>query len=198
MPSSTRPAAGSRCGGPRAITLWALADAARVSILNGNVHRSRQSDDRDLLGRHTRKSRTQATPMENKAVYRYLTVRSDPRHSAYSPTSVLVDCLESLPGLRRADMAHDESEPGLPGFYVVIASCSEGGNYATHKGRVPQQVNMAELIYSWGNAPAHQAALALAIRLADELDWEVVDTDTEQVLHTGSAPGGTVHRSVRL
>ncbi|MER6129606.1 hypothetical protein ABT173_45045 [Streptomyces sp. NPDC001795] len=68
---------------------------------------------------------------------------------------------------------------------MTIAACDDAGNYAAYKGKVPQRVNMVELICSSADGPqAYEAVLALAIGIADELGWEVADAETDEVLHS--------------
>ncbi|MEV7783295.1 hypothetical protein [Kitasatospora sp. NPDC088351] len=119
-------------------------------------------------------------------MYRYLTVRSDCRYSESTPASVLVECLDSVPGLRRTDLAFYEAEGGPDWLHVTLAACDSTGSYAVHEGTVPQRVNVVELICSSGGGPpAYEAAQALAARMAALLGWEVADPESDEVLHTG-------------
>lgn len=117
-------------------------------------------------------------------MYRYLTVRSDCRYSESVPTCALVEYLDSVPGLRRTDLAFYRAEDGLDWLHVTIAACDGAGNYAAHEGRVPQRLNMVELICSSaGGYPAYEAARVLAVGIADLLGWEVTDSESNEVLH---------------
>ncbi|GAA2740342.1 hypothetical protein [Kitasatospora cinereorecta] len=116
-------------------------------------------------------------------MYWYLTVRSDSHYGESVPTSVLVEYLDSVPGLRRADLACYRAEDGLEWLDVTIAACDSAGNYAAHAGRVPPQVNMVELICSSaGGRPAYEAARVVAAGIADLLGWEVADSESGEVL----------------
>ncbi|MET8630506.1 hypothetical protein ABZW30_43555 [Kitasatospora sp. NPDC004669] len=96
---------------------------------------------------------------------------------------MLVELLDSVPGLRRSDLGCYEAEDGLDRLDLSLIACNEAGNYAVHKGKVPERINMVELICSSGSPQAYESALALAVRIADTLGWEVADPDTDEVLH---------------
>ncbi|MEZ0110503.1 hypothetical protein ABH920_004518 [Catenulispora sp. EB89] len=118
-------------------------------------------------------------------MYRYLTVRSDCRYSESVPARVLVELLDSVPGLRRTDLACYEAEGSLDWLHLALIACDSAGNYAVHRGKVPERVNMVELICSSDRPRAGENAQALAVRLADALGWEVADPDADEVLQTG-------------
>jgi len=120
-------------------------------------------------------------------VYRYLTVRSDCRYGESVPARVLVELLDSVPGLRRTDLACYEAEGGRDWLHLALIACDSAGNYAVHKGKVPERVNMVELICSSGSPRAYEDARALAVKMADALGWEVADPDTDEVLHPDPA-----------
>ncbi|GAA2795067.1 hypothetical protein GCM10010441_20420 [Kitasatospora paracochleata] len=116
-------------------------------------------------------------------MYWYLTVRSDGHYSKSVPNHVLVEHLDAVPGLRRTDLAFYRAEDGLEWLDVTIAACDSAGNYAAHAGWVPPQVNMVELICSAaGGRPAYEAARVVAAGIADLLGWEVVDSESGEVL----------------
>jgi hypothetical protein len=109
-------------------------------------------------------------------MYEYLTVRSDSRHAGSVPTAVLVEHLDSMPGLQRTDLAFYAARDGRDWLHLTIALCDSAGNYAAPEGQVPQQANMVELICATADgAAAHEAALAVAVGIADLLGREVAD-----------------------
>ncbi|MFF0413136.1 hypothetical protein ACFYUY_22175 [Kitasatospora sp. NPDC004745] len=119
-------------------------------------------------------------------MYRYLSVRSDARHRAGVPACVLVEHLDAAPGLRRSDAACYLAADGHHWLSVVLAACDDAGNHAVHEGRVADRINLVELICSSADGrPGHDAALARATGVADLLGWEVVDSDTGELLHGG-------------
>ncbi|MFJ4572037.1 hypothetical protein ACIP4W_11495 [Streptomyces sp. NPDC088846] len=121
---------------------------------------------------------------EDAGIYRYLTVRSDCRYGESVATCVLVEYLDSVSGLQRTDPAFYRAEDGLDWLHVTIAACDGAGNYVAHEGRVPQRVNMVELICSsTGGHPAYEAARVLAAGIADLLGWEVTDSESDEVLY---------------
>ncbi|MGW2084741.1 hypothetical protein [Streptomyces sp. NPDC001880] len=120
-------------------------------------------------------------------MYRYLAVRSDLSHSGSVPTDVVVDCLDSMPGLRKTDLVFYEAEGGLGRVHVTIAACDSAGNYAAHRGRAPQRANLVELVCC--SADGLRAAQALATRIADTLGWEVVDTEADDAPDRGRPAG---------
>ncbi|WP_194890995.1 hypothetical protein [Catenulispora pinisilvae] len=91
-------------------------------------------------------------------MYRYLTVRSDDRYGESVPVDVLVELLESVPGLRRTDLAFYEAEADLDWLHLALIACDGAGNYAVRKGKVPERVNMVELICSSGCPRAYEGA----------------------------------------
>jgi hypothetical protein len=72
---------------------------------------------------------------EDAGVYRYLTVRSDCRYGESVPARVLVELLDSVPGLRRTGLAFCEAESGLDWLHLALIACDGAGTYAVHKGR---------------------------------------------------------------
>ncbi len=120
-------------------------------------------------------------------MYRYLTVRSDRRYGGSVPAAVLVELLDSVPGLRRADLAFYEAEDGLDWLHLALIACDEDGNYAVDKGKLPPRVTMVELICSSGPPGAYENARALAARIADALGWEVADPDADELPQVGPA-----------
>ncbi|NNN33287.1 hypothetical protein HLK59_23585 [Streptomyces sp. S3(2020)] len=129
-------------------------------------------------------------------MYRYLVVRSDCLHGESVPSCVLREYLDSVPGLRRTDLAFYTAAEGFDWLHVTIAACDGAGNYAAHTGRVPRRVNMVELICSSaGGRSAYDALRELAVRIADLLGWEVADSESDEVLYarpTVTAPSRCV------
>ncbi|MFF3115227.1 hypothetical protein ACFVSN_39340 [Kitasatospora sp. NPDC057904] len=119
-------------------------------------------------------------------MYWYLTVRPDRRHDGSVATGVLLAHLDAVPGLRRTDLASYQAEDGREWLDVSIAARGEAAGYAVHEGRVPARVDVVELICS--TPDGYTAALAVATGIADLLGWEVVDSESDEVLHAGAAP----------
>lgn len=125
-------------------------------------------------------------------MYRYLIVRSDRLYGESVPACVLGEHLDSVPGLRRTDLAFYTAEDGLDWLHVTIAACDGAGNYAAHAGRVPERVNMVELICSSADGhPAYEALQELAVKIADLLAWEVADSESDEVLYARPSAGTT-------
>ncbi|MEU9132451.1 hypothetical protein AB0D08_30810 [Kitasatospora sp. NPDC048540] len=121
-------------------------------------------------------------------MYRYLTVRSDRRYSGSVATCALVEHLDSVPGLRKADSAFYRAEDGFDWLHVTLAACDAAGNHSAHAGRVPRRVTMVELICSSaGGHPAYRAAREVAAGIADLLGWEVADSESDEVLYSARA-----------
>ncbi|WP_405535870.1 hypothetical protein OG787_19420 [Streptomyces sp. NBC_00075] len=114
-------------------------------------------------------------------MYTYVTVRSDCRYGESVPARVLVEYLDSAPELRRIDLAFYEAVDGVGWLHVVMADCDSDGNYAAHKGRMPQRVNVVELVCSDADGPrTREIARELAARIADVLGWEVADPEADE------------------
>ncbi|MFE6050523.1 hypothetical protein ACFQ6N_07210 [Kitasatospora sp. NPDC056446] len=129
-------------------------------------------------------------------MYQYLTVRSDERHGGSVRAGALVAYLDSVPGLRRTDAASYRAREDRPWLDVTLAACGGTGGYAVFAGRVPERVDVVELVWSSADgAPAHAAARAVAAGIADLLGWEVVDPDSDEVLYVGSAVAGAAEES---
>ncbi|GAA1216104.1 hypothetical protein GCM10009665_02390 [Kitasatospora nipponensis] len=125
-------------------------------------------------------------------MYWYLTVRSDDHYGASVPTAEVTALLDAEPGLLRTDLACYRQAEGHPWLQIVLAACDAGGNYAVQPGRAPQRVGVVELICSAADgSPGYDPALALARRLAAAFGWEVLDPDTDELLHP-AAPATAV------
>ncbi|MFE0462505.1 hypothetical protein ACFW1A_24940 [Kitasatospora sp. NPDC058965] len=118
----------------------------------------------------------------------YLTVRPDDHYGGSVPTCVLVSHLDAVPGLLRTDGSSYRTEGGPDRIHLILAACDGSGSYAAHPDRVPQRLNAVELVCS-SAAPgsAYRTAVALAVGIADRLGWEVVDAESEELVHTGPA-----------
>ncbi|MFD7450858.1 hypothetical protein [Kitasatospora sp. NPDC059827] len=121
----------------------------------------------------------------------YLAIRSDSRYGESIPTSALTEYLDSIPELCRTDLSGYTAEGGLLGWvHLVIASCGPTGSYATHPSRLPQDINLVQLICSSSLGSNYEAQEALARRIAVRLDWEMLDDETDEILHARVQPTG--------
>jgi len=111
---------------------------------------------------------------------RYLVVRPDDSFSRTVATPVVAAFLATLPTLRR-------TSPTAPyqgvGVQVLLVHCDPAGNYSMFADQpAPAGINRIELICSCHGPQRYRDWESLAGLIAEHLDWEVVDDETDEVL----------------
>lgn len=107
----------------------------------------------------------------------YLTIRSDARYSSFATTAPLFEFLAAVPELRQTGPVEFQSADGQPRVAVMMAACSQEGNYATD-GQFHRRVNVVELVCSYSGDPAWYDALAG--RIAAFLGWSAFEDHAER------------------
>ncbi len=109
----------------------------------------------------------------------YLTIRSDPDYSRFTATAPLVEFLLARRELRQTGPVSFEAAEGHPWVAVILAACSEAGNYNSDGAFVPR-VNVVELVCSYSGDSAWY--YSLGGKIARFLDWSAFeDHEVRQV-----------------